>query len=155
MLPAVVKSRTGCSKCMLHYITSEEPSNIRRVWRTGATGKTSSRFNRQDRPFQRDDSSSISIFTCNKHLCEDYQAASGYLCNSVVANKSKNTTRNISGVGFVSQVVLGEVTVVAGVVAWVVDADKVAKTIITSRNCLPGVIQQKNGDSSHMSRKNL
>ena len=52
--------------------------------------------------------------------------------------------------------VLGEVTVVAGVVARAVDADEeVETTIITRRNCLPGVIQQKNGDSSHMSRKSL
>ena len=52
-------------------------------------------------------------------------------------------------------VVLGEVTVVTGVVARAVDADKVAGTTIARRNCLPGVIQQSNGDSSHMSRKNL
>ena len=40
--------------------------------------------------------------------------------------------------------------------AGAVDADKeVETTIITRRNCLPGVIQQKNGDSSHMSRMNL
>ena len=52
-------------------------------------------------------------------------------------------------------VVLGEVTVVAKVVAGAMDADKVAKTTITRRNCLPGVIHQKNGDSSHMSKKNL
>ena len=52
-------------------------------------------------------------------------------------------------------VVLGRVTVVAEVVAGAVDADKVARTTITRRNFLPGVIQQKNGDSSLMSRKNL
>ena len=53
-------------------------------------------------------------------------------------------------------VVLGEVTVVAGVVARAVDADEeVETTIITRRNCLAGVIQQKNGNSSCMSRKNL
>ena len=51
--------------------------------------------------------------------------------------------------------VLGGVTVVAEVVAGAVDADEVAGTTITRRNCLPGVIQQKNGDSSRMSRKNL
>ena len=53
------------------------------------------------------------------------------------------------------KVVLGEVTVVAEVVAGAVDADEVAETTETRRNCLPGVIQQKNGDSSCMSRKNL
>ena len=51
--------------------------------------------------------------------------------------------------------VLGEVKVVAKVVAEAVEADEVAKTTETRRNCLPGVIQQKNGDSSHMSRRNL
>ena len=44
---------------------------------------------------------------------------------------------------------------VAGVVAGAVDADEVAETTETKRNCLAGVIQQKNGDSSRMSRKNL
>ena len=53
------------------------------------------------------------------------------------------------------RVVLGGVTMVAGVVAGAVDADKVAGTTETKRNCIPGVIQQKNGDSSRMSRKNL
>ena len=52
-------------------------------------------------------------------------------------------------------VVLGEVTVVAEVVARAVDVDEVAETTETKRNCLPGVIQQKNGDSSRMRRKNL
>ena len=52
-------------------------------------------------------------------------------------------------------VVLGGVTVVAEVVARAEDADKVAETTETKRNCLPRVIQQKNGDSSRMSRKNL
>ena len=52
-------------------------------------------------------------------------------------------------------VVLGEVTVVAGVVAGAMDADKVAKTTETKRNCLARVIQQKNGDSSRMSRRKL
>ena len=33
------------------------------------------------------------------NLHQDFQAASGYLCNFVAANKSENTTRNISGVG--------------------------------------------------------
>ena len=53
-------------------------------------------------------------------------------------------------------VVLGGVTVVAKVVARAMDADadKVAETT-TRRNCLPRVIQQKNEDSSRMSRKNL
>ena len=54
--------------------------------------------------------------------------------------------------------VLGGVTVVAKVVARAVitDTDKVAKaTTTTKRNCLTGVIQQKNGDSSLMSSKNL
>ena len=53
------------------------------------------------------------------------------------------------------RVVLREVAVVAEVVAGVLDADKVAETTITKRNCLPGVIQLKNGESSCMSRKNL
>ena len=44
---------------------------------------------------------------------------------------------------------------VAKVVARAMDADKVAETTITKRNCLPRVIQQKNGDSSRLSRKNL
>ena len=52
-------------------------------------------------------------------------------------------------------VVLGEVTVVAEVVAGAVDVDEVAGTTETKRNCLPRVIQQKNEDSSRMSRKNL
>ena len=52
-------------------------------------------------------------------------------------------------------VVLREVTVVAGVVAGAVDADEVAETTETKRNCLAGVIRQKNGDSSCMSRKKL
>ena len=51
---------------------------------------------------------------------------------------------------------LGGVTVVAKVVAGAVDADdEVETTIITRRNCLPGDIQQKNGDSSRTSRKKL
>ena len=53
------------------------------------------------------------------------------------------------------RVVLGVVTLVAEVVAGAMDADKVAETTETKRNCLPGVIQQKNGDSSCMSKKNL
>ena len=53
------------------------------------------------------------------------------------------------------RVVLGEVTVVAEVVAGAVDADEVAETTETTRNCLPRVIQQKNRESSRMSRKNL
>ena len=76
------------------------------------------------------------------------------MCNFVAANKSENTTRNISGVGSGAGVVLGGVTVVARVVAGAMDADKEAKAT-TRRNCLPRVIQQKNGDSSCMSRKNL
>ena len=51
-------------------------------------------------------------------------------------------------------VVLGKVTVVAKVVAGAVDAGKEAGATRTKRNCLPGVIQQKNGEISHMSRKN-
>ena len=81
--------------------------------------------------------------------------ASGYLCNFVAANKSENTTRNVSGVGSRGRGGAGRVTMVARVVARAMDADKVAKTTETRRNCLPGVIQQKNGDSSRMSRKNL
>ena len=38
------------------------------------------------------------LFATN-NLHEDFQAASGYLCNFVAANKSENTTRNISEVG--------------------------------------------------------
>ena len=52
-------------------------------------------------------------------------------------------------------VALGEVIVVAGIVGRAVDTDKEAGTATTRRNCLPGGIQQKNGDSSHMSRKHL
>ena len=51
-------------------------------------------------------------------------------------------------------VTLGGVTVVAKVVAGAVDADKVDRTA-ARRNCLPRFIQQKNWDSSCMSRKNL
>ena len=38
------------------------------------------------------------LLTTN-NLHEDFQAASGYVCNFVAANKYENTTRNISGVG--------------------------------------------------------
>ena len=93
------------------------------------------------------------LATNNMH--EDFQAASGYLCNFVAANKSKIKLETSQELGVEVRVVLGEVTVVAGVVARAMDADEVAKTPITRRHCPPGVIQQKNGDSSHMSRKNL
>ena len=54
------------------------------------------------------------------------------------------------------RVVLGGVTVVAKVVVGAVDSDEVARTtIITRRKCLAGVIQQKNRDSSRMSRRKL
>ena len=41
----------------------------------------------------------LATLLATNNLCEDFQAASGYLCNFVVANKSENQTRNISGVG--------------------------------------------------------
>ena len=41
----------------------------------------------------------LATLLATNNLHEDFQAASGYLCNFVAANKSKNTTRNISGVG--------------------------------------------------------
>ena len=54
------------------------------------------------------------------------------------------------------KVVLEEVTVVAWVVARAMDTDgEAGDTTTTKRNCLPGAIQQKNGDSSPMSQKNL
>ena len=93
-------------------------------------------------------------------LHKDFQVASGQLCNFVAANKSKNQTRIISGVGSGGQGGAGRGhsggRSSGRVVAGAVDADKEAGTISTSkRSCHPGVIQQRNGDSSCMSRKNL
>ena len=41
----------------------------------------------------------LATLLATNNLQEDFQAASGYLCNFVAANKSENQTRNISGVG--------------------------------------------------------
>ena len=41
----------------------------------------------------------LATLLATNNLREDFQAASGYLCNFVAANKSENQTRNISGVG--------------------------------------------------------
>ena len=41
----------------------------------------------------------LATLLATNNLCEDFQAAYGYLCNFVAANKSENQTRNISGVG--------------------------------------------------------
>ena len=41
----------------------------------------------------------LATLLATNNLREDFQAASGYLCNFVAANKSENTTRNISGIG--------------------------------------------------------
>ena len=40
----------------------------------------------------------LATLLATNNLCEDFQVVSGYLCNFVAANKSENTTRNISGV---------------------------------------------------------
>ena len=65
--------------------------------------------------------------------------------------KAKTRLETSQELGVEVGVVLGEVTVVAGIVARAVDGETGATT--TRRNCLPRVIQQKNGDSSCMSRK--
>ena len=41
----------------------------------------------------------LATLLATNNLREDFQAASGYLCNFVATNKSKSQTRNISGVG--------------------------------------------------------
>ena len=41
----------------------------------------------------------LATLLATNNLHEDFQAASGYLCNFVAANKNENQTRNISGVG--------------------------------------------------------
>ena len=41
----------------------------------------------------------LATLLATNNLQEDFQVASGQLCNFVAANKSENTTRNISGVG--------------------------------------------------------
>ena len=41
----------------------------------------------------------LATLLATNNLHADFQEASGYLCNFVAANKSENTTRNISGVG--------------------------------------------------------
>ena len=41
----------------------------------------------------------LATLLATNNLREDFQAASGYLCNFVAANKSESQTRNISGVG--------------------------------------------------------
>ena len=41
----------------------------------------------------------LATMLATNNLCEDWQSANAYLCNSVAANKSGNTTWNISGVG--------------------------------------------------------
>ena len=41
----------------------------------------------------------LATLLATNNLREDFQAASGYLCNFVATNKSENQTRNISGVG--------------------------------------------------------
>ena len=41
----------------------------------------------------------LATLLATNNLREDFQAASGYLCNFVAANKNENQTRNISGVG--------------------------------------------------------
>ena len=41
----------------------------------------------------------LATFLATNNLPEDFQAASGFLCNFVATNKSENQTRNISGVG--------------------------------------------------------
>ena len=66
--------------------------------------------------------------------------------------KAKTRLETSQELGVEVGVVLGEVIVVARVVARAVNGEAGATT---KRNCLPGVIQQRNGDSSRMSRKNL
>ena len=39
----------------------------------------------------------LATLLATNNLREDFQAASGYLCNFVAANKNENQTRNISG----------------------------------------------------------
>ena len=41
----------------------------------------------------------LATLLATNNLQKNFQAASGYLCNFVAANKNKNQTRNISGVG--------------------------------------------------------
>ena len=38
----------------------------------------------------------LAALLATNNLCDNFQAASGYLCNFVAANKSENQTRNIS-----------------------------------------------------------
>ena len=55
-------------------------------------------INRIDRS-NRMMAAALATLLATNNLREDFQAASGYLCNFVAANKSKNQARNISGVG--------------------------------------------------------
>ena len=41
----------------------------------------------------------LATLLATNNLHEDFQVASGYLCNFVAANKNENQSRNISGVG--------------------------------------------------------
>ena len=45
----------------------------------------------------------LATLLATNNLCEDFQAASDYLCNFVAANKSENQARNISGAVRVGQ----------------------------------------------------
>ena len=55
------------------------------------------------------------------HTGEYFLAILGYLCSVVAANKIESSTRDFSGIGVVSRIVLGEVTVVTGIMTEAMD----------------------------------
>ena len=96
----------------------------------------------------------LATLLATNNLRKDFQAASGYLCNFVAANKSENTTRNISGVGSGGQGGAGRGHSGGRGSSRGCGCRQGGRNY-NKKECLPRVIQQKNGDSSRMSRKNL
>ena len=41
----------------------------------------------------------LATLPSTNNICEDFQAATDYLCNFIAANKSENTTKIFSGAG--------------------------------------------------------